>query len=54
MNEIKRLEAELATENEVNKSVKDHLSKKQAELNKNAGETDDKMENEKKRLVASQ
>ena len=50
MNQIKVLEAELATENEVNMSVKDHLAKKQAELNKLAGETDDKMETEKKRL----
>ena len=32
MNQIKTLEAELATENEVNKSVKDHLAKKQNEL----------------------
>ena len=50
MDEIKALEAELGTENEVNKSVKDHLAQRQGELNKKAGETDDKMENERKRL----
>ena len=50
MDQIKALEAELATENEVNKSVKDHLAKKQAELNKRAGETDHKMETERKKL----
>merc|ERR1712151_233456 len=50
MNEIRALERELATENEVNKSVKDHLATRQGELNKKAQETDDKMENERKRL----
>lgn len=40
MNQIKALEAELATEKAVNSSVKEHLSKKQAELNKRAMETD--------------
>lgn len=50
MEEIKALEMELGTENEVNKSVKEHLALRQTELNKKAQETDDKMENERKRL----
>lgn len=50
MDEIKALEIELATENEVNKSVKDHLAQRQGELNKKAQETDDRMENERKLL----
>ena len=50
MDEIKALEAELATEHEVNRSVKDHLAQRQGELNKKAQETDDKMENERKKL----
>lgn len=50
LEEIKALEIELGTENEVNKSVKDHLAQRQGELNKKAQETDDKMENERKKL----
>ena len=50
LNEIKRLEAELATENEVNKSVKDHLRKKEIELNDKNREIDAKNEEQKKNL----
>ena len=50
MNQIKTLELELATELEVNKSVKKHLKSKETELNEKNHAIDQKNEEQKKQL----